>query len=106
MHGRIVLSQQIVASDDGYLSVKALGEAESDRLNLCRPHIIGRGIDHVLGQGAGLGKRQDRLGIDSLADDELRQGLGGLGLVAIKTIAAQGPGQGNRALVEGFTVMV
>ena len=57
VHRRIAGLDQVVAHHHLDLGPEALGDLAGDGLDLPRAHVGGRGIDHVAGQGAGVGDR-------------------------------------------------
>ena len=100
MHRRIAALQQGLAGHDLQRRVVGLGQQARDRFDLARPHVVGRGVDHVAGERAGVGDRLDlRQGLAG-PDRQARTRLGGFGLVAIEPIAAQGEGECGGAGVD------
>ena len=95
MDRRIVLAQQRVAGNDADGGTMGLGQISGDGLDLDRAHIIGGRIDHVLGQGAGVGNGTGLGHIDTLCRDQPRLGPRLARFVAREPIETERPGQGN-----------
>ena len=96
MDRRIVILQQGVAGRDGQARARALGDLARDGLELQRPHVGGRGVDHLARQGAGGGDVQRRRQVEAVRRDQTRAAALGPGLVAVEQIAAERKGQGRR----------
>ncbi len=95
MHGGVVGVVQVVADGDGDRGAVGLGDLAGDGLHLQRPHVVGGGVDHIAGQGAGVDDAA-RLGeVQLRTGHQPRAGPAGLGLVAIEHLGPQAPGHGG-----------
>ncbi len=100
--GRIVLAlgQQVVADHHLDLGAELMGDLAGDGLDLQRAHVVGRGVDHVARQGAGV---DDRAGL--IHPRGRRHEAGGAllgGLVTVVAVGAEAPGDGDVGGIEAL----
>ena len=105
---REVLFKQLISRGHFQTGSMGIDQTAGDRFQFVRPHVIGRDVDEVTCQIGALDLPQNIFAINTLRPVELRQRRG-VFLVAIKTVAAQMPGescqkQGLRIITEGFGV--
>ena len=70
-----------------------LGDLAGDGLDLQRAHVVGRGVDHVAGQGAGVRQGPDPGDVGAGGRDQAGRRRAPLPLVAVETIGSHRPGQ-------------
>ena len=101
VHGRVAGLEQGVAGHHRDLRAERLGDFAGDGLHLQRPHVVGRGVDHVPGQGAGVGDGAQLGEVDAVGRDQPGAGLAALLAVAIEAVGPEREGQRDIAAAAG-----
>ena len=77
-----------------------LGDLAGDGLDLQRAHVGGRRIDHVAGQGGGVGDPRHAGEVAALRRDQTRLGALAARLVAVEGVAAEREGERGEVCAE------
>src|SRR5205085_7302221 len=91
--GRIVGFQQALALDYRDLGAVLLGDLAGDALDLPWAHVVGRGVDHVAGQGAGVRHLAHLRDVGAVGQQPGALAAVPGRLVAVEPVAPQRPGQ-------------